>query len=531
MKLPSCLMVTIPTCGLLGAQDAHNALHGVISEEHILYKQFAESGVDMFQPDGQWVGVQPAELDDDESCPEPPVVPDNGCEGFSLEEMLDCDGAAMDELVPAAQPEVPRVVPVLPQVPQLPIIVPVLPLRRAVVRALTDFPGYASISPDHATKLYFEPEGSKSSERMNRVMEHLKAGTRAVIIDNGDGNDIGAERAAGVHAETDPILVLVGTDAGVSIVLAVAISFNSPDGSRALAAISTSELQDPRTSIHCRALPATQAAPGVLTFETSLGEEFRTTGDAVSTFNPGIRDNGAGRAEWFVEVDLLQLAMEALWSGCTRSIQKLPVLSGSSSGYHSLGLENSTMLIVSGTKNAEPAGLRPKVTVQEKVQCEICKQMWTTKMLRHHIGAHLLLPDSWGTTTRHRYPCGLCGVRPAAQFSHMCSSAAECQVSVPSATRALHKCKHYTVPPYTLGPAGNSTVGAPCSNIPLKCRKCPQKPMPVVVYKYSMQQHWNDCHATTEMDDLTKGDIQMGDNEIAWVRQLLTRKTVKANNK
>jgi hypothetical protein len=51
--------------------------------------------------------------------------------------------------------------------------------------------------------------------------------------------------------------------------------------------------------------------------------------------------------------------------------------------------------------------------------------------------------------------------------------------------------------------------------------------MPVVIYKYSMAQHWEDQHNGIVMDKATKADIALGVNELSWVTQLLRRKTCK----
>jgi len=91
----------------------------------------------------------------------------------------------------------------------------------------------------------------------------------------------------------------------------------------------------------------------------------------------------------------------------------------------------------------------------------------------------------------------------------------------------MHQCRHADVPTYSLAAASNCTAGAPCTNIPLVCKRCNPKPMPVIIYKYSMEQHWSDEHNGIEMDEQTKQDIKLDDNEQKWVPQLLKRKTVK----
>jgi hypothetical protein len=63
--------------------------------------------------------------------------------------------------------------------------------------------------------------------------------------------------------------------------------------------------------------------------------------------------------------------------------------------------------------------------------------------------------------------------------------------------------------------------------VPIMCRLCPKKPMPVIIYKYSMEQHWKDEHDGVQMDSATKKDIALDPKELGWVTQLLKRKTCK----
>ena len=91
----------------------------------------------------------------------------------------------------------------------------------------------------------------------------------------------------------------------------------------------------------------------------------------------------------------------------------------------------------------------------------------------------------------------------------------------------LSQCKHVSVPTYSLASALKSNKSTPCTNAPIMCRKCPSKPMPVVIYKHSMAQHWGGQQSGIAMDKATKADIALGVNESSWVTQLLKRKTCK----
>lgn len=147
------------------------------------------------------------------------------------------------------------------------------------------------------------------------------------------------------------------------------------------------------------------------------------------------------------------------------------------------------MCIASGTEdgapNQAPIG---KTKATATVECEICGMDWAVERIRHHIGAHLLT-NSWGkipAEKRPRYPCGMCGIRGAIQYQRFAGSVTGCPVSLTKhnqTLKAMHQCKHAEVPTYSLAPASNCTVGAPCTNIPLVCRRCNPKPMPVIIYK------------------------------------------------
>lgn len=197
--------------------------------------------------------------------------------------------------------------------------------------------------------------------------------------------------------------------------------------------------------------------------------------------------------------------------------------------------DGNALLIMMGTEDSTPATGKVGKAPNSDVYCEICKMKWDSSRIQQHIGAHLMT-GNWGIGDSHipaekrpKYPCGICGVRSSVQFTTIPSSVEGCPVAldkVKGTWEAKHWCKHACVPHYSLGPAKNCTNGAPCTNVPLQCRKCPAK-HPVVIWKYSMEQHWQDMHSGVEMDSETKKEIQLGENEVQWTKQLLNRKTVK----
>ena len=332
--------VNLPTIYKLGSELTVASLSGVVASEHCAYAALAAGGATLLKPMGEYVGVSTEELDDDEPEEEPPPPME---EGVELEDLLHVDpieapvpATALQAPVPAAAaPSEAQAVPAavaiqapapeaavqapIPAAVQAPILAavqaPILAAApsgapvaaaaaAAVVRTLTDFPGYTTISAEHATKLYFAPSGSKSSERINRVMNRLKAGTRAVEASALNESDCDP-RAGGLHADLDPILVLVQVPAGVSCVIAIPLSFTSPPGEKGLDVLSVAEFKSARSFVRCRLLQAIQkpGPEGIMTFAKDvIGEEFVTSGDLCSPFNPETRTNEAnGSFEWCVK--------------------------------------------------------------------------------------------------------------------------------------------------------------------------------------------------------------------------------------
>ena len=523
--------VILATCWQLACQDAAAAARGVVADEHTEYTTLG-SLFTVLRPFGDWVGVCGAELDDDE--PEQMPAPHDGDsdgEDIEFEDMLptpEASVAAEAAVSHAAAPEAafdeaPVSNAVAAQLPPVGVAV-----HRPVVSTLTDFPGYDRISVEHAIKLYFTKQGSKSSDRINRVMHKLKAGTHAF-----QDTDVECERAAGLQAEIDPILALVKVPAGISAVLATAVSFTGASGEKGLGSISLAELKGAKCTAYCRVLQAEfSPCPDTLVFgKGSVGEEFTTAGVCISQFNPVTRnDNGA--IEWVVDVSEWSDAVEVLYAALSTAGRKpkLATLLQPRSTYS--GLTGDAVCVATGTEDGHPSASALAASKEATVKCGICNMEWEADKIRHHIGAHVLTGD-WGQipiASRPRYPCGICGTREAGQYTPFPLSVTGCPVSLSkhnSTHKAVHQCKHVPVPTYSLASALKSNKSTPCTNAPIICRGCPPKPMPVVIYKHSMAHHWEDQHNGIVMDKATKADIALGVNELSWVTQLLRRKTCK----
>ena len=146
--------------------------------------------------------------------------------------------------------------------------------------------------------------------------------------------------------------------------------------------------------------------------------------------------------------------------------------------------------------------------------CQVCgKADVEASMMRHHIGAHLLQPDwSMYDKTKPATPCGLCGLRTSIGQHLVDPSIGEgCPVSLKkqgTATRAVHQCKQVgDGPKYSLGAAGNCSLGAPCTNRPIAC------PIPgcqLVVWSYSLGTHYSTHHPNVPFGDEAHREVALG---------------------
>ena len=149
--------------------------------------------------------------------------------------------------------------------------------------------------------------------------------------------------------------------------------------------------------------------------------------------------------------------------------------------------------------------------------------------LAHHIGAHLLQAD-WSvySKSKPKEPCGLCGIRSSyGQHLHTPDIVEACTVTLEKhagTTRAKHQCKLAGAgPKYSLGSAGNSTTGAPCTNRPIAC---PVTRCPFSVWSYNLAAHSAAAHPTATLTAEFSEAVALGHHEVEWCKHLITKKVV-----
>ena len=90
--------------------------------------------------------------------------------------------------------------------------------------------------------------------------------------------------------------------------------------------------------------------------------------------------------------------------------------------------------------------------------------------------------------------------------------------SLKAVTKAFHECKLRGQVSYNVTSVAKSSLRQPCTNRPFKCivEGCNQ-----ILWTYSMKNHYEDKHASSEMPDEVKKEVLMRPHEMTYVSQLV----------
>ena len=397
---------------------------------------------------------------------------------------------------------------------------------------ILDYPGFEGIkmSLERVVKMKFERKGTKAAERMRRVCNQLKAGTRAGTAD--EPVDIEDERAAGVQAHIDPLLLIAKCPAGTTCVVVMPLQF-SINNEKSLLSLSTRELCDPKAAVDAQILIPTVKNDELMFFGS--GRTFgrvQVPAVACRKINPDVARGPAGRALWQMSVEDMELLLSLHAADVAERL--LPALPSGSNYVPYVDADGNGLFVMAGTEAATPDLARPcRRASASAVPCEICGlEMTPGALARHHIGMHLLFDGTW--TQRPTFPCGFCGVRPAEPYVAATSLVAGCPTGLekagPESVRHLGSCKLVGEVKYSHKPALSSSSGQPCTNVPIICPLCPKPPRGspgVAVFKYSMELHWQKAHPHDTITAAMKKLVEITAEE----RAFLHKEWQKANAK
>ena len=412
--------------------------------------------------------------------------------------------------------------------------------QKTVVRFLADYPGFEKIGTERAVKLIFSLDSRKATERMRRVMHALKAGTK---VATGSG---GRESRAttGLMIDIDPVLVMIKCDDGVSCVVIMPSSFKTADGSH-VTELPLGALKGPSTLVTGRVLLVKSAEADLVADDefltlssTSIGEELVSPGPFTSPFSPDCAGDEGGFPVWRVSVKDTACALDVAW-GALAAGSTLRARMAKPASERSLykGMDGTPAFIATGTESrtlvmdapATAQRASQQSSAPQTVTCEICGEDWPAKEMRLHVGAHQLLnpPADWNENPsqtwpngkpRPKFPCMMCGVRPAMQRTQDAVDGCPMWLDKPAQTDKPHcACKLTGDFDYSLKPASNSNRSAPCTNVPVACPRCPAQPAKFVVCSYQLELHWQERHQGFDMPAELQAKAKLGVHEREWV--------------
>ena len=115
------------------------------------------------------------------------------------------------------------------------------------------------------------------------------------------------------------------------------------------------------------------------------------------------------------------------------------------------------------------------VVVKEKVPCKLCPKEVELKLMRLHVGKHILQENLINV-------CGFCGTQGCSIELTKSSGRGKSATQAPKSN-----CPHASK--FSLKPAEKSTSSSPCTNRPVVCIICH-----TVVWSYMMASHYSQVH-------------------------------------
>jgi hypothetical protein len=460
---------------LRAAEDGEEPLYTL---EEVDFKGWAESGADMFKPRGVFVGMSGDDVDDEDANIDPRCDADVLAaleEGESTRELE----AAMDEVVAKYVPD------------------------RKVYK-VKDATGTDVNLDTVCRKMRKGFLLRKTVARTGRVAGVPKAGSKAPVP-----RASGEEGDDSLIAGCDPVFFFFGSKEGVSVAVGVVEHFASASGSKGLAEISAAALADPNASATVLVMKALVVSEKIRFDPSKSCGVVEVAGVLVQPLNPDLVDSHV------FELGLLEMqqAMDVRWSSiCDAASTQKALKKTTLSALPYRDDSGVALFVCAGTEGSSP----PTGTadgLEQRVVCAIvdCGQVWSAKAMRQHMGFHLLFERE---KVPALMPCGFCGGESAQNTSDR-TQLTGCAVWLVKGQPRMHCQLFGGDVKYTMGTAKKSSKASPCTNVPLLCATCPQKPG-VVHWKLNMIAHYDRSHAGVVAAG-TKKETETTQAERDWV--------------
>lgn len=141
-----------------------------------------------------------------------------------------------------------------------------------------------------------------------------------------------------------------------------------------------------------------------------------------------------------------------------------------------------------------------------------------------HIGAHILFDQ---TIDKAEEYCGLCfRLSPLCLFHFR---KGKNHNSMPQIDTRRSRCPNLNEKAFSYGPASISSANSPCTNVPMRCPRCPESAS--LVWKYSMAAHYTKCHPLANFADGMAGDVVIGQAERAGLNVIWANRHAKKRSR
>jgi hypothetical protein len=336
----------------------------------------------------------------------------------------------------------------------------------------------------------------KGTDRTTRVQGSNRVKSKFASPDIDDEKEY-------VYVNLDVLIILMGTESGVTAVVGIPESFAVPGKKGLMNEILLEDLNDPKVKVVVHVFKAVRNAEykdSILCPIKSSVQTITVAGAVCRAVNPEMIDIG-GITHFSLALDSFCAISDLLWCTVKTDYQhltskefkkmiakvsspQLPYIADDGISPVFIGAESQGLWSAQTTT----AGGKDK---DVKVECPVCGHNCDSKSMRHHMGNHLIHERE---KLNAIYPCGFCGGE-SCQYNNNDDSSNACPVWM-NKKQARMSCNLVGDSiKFSMKSAAKSTLNGPCTNRPICCYFCKKnKKKTIVHWKFNMKKHVETSH-------------------------------------
>ena len=215
----------------------------------------------------------------------------------------------------------------------------------------------------------------------------------------GGGGALDKTQDETVQAMSDPLLVFLQCNEGVTVALAIGEQFKGPDDTEGLTEIKVSTMADTKCAVTAPvmkpSLSSSVESPSTLLFSpASFLGKVDVSGAAVQISNPELTHDSHGHVVFAATIEKPRELMDLSWASVSEETKTTIAKSNEACKVVNFPYTSSVeepLFITMGTEGESPIGTTtaPRgVSNVPIVECPIggCGQSWKASLMRHHMG-------------------------------------------------------------------------------------------------------------------------------------------------